>query len=279
MGAVAAWVVGSHTGQVAAAAVAAALIGGTTVVATQQNDPPRTVSSGAAGIEQTAAPGPQERDSAPGAAGGTAARGAGQPGTAPTGPDGAVSGPGAAAPGAGQDDPAQGGDPGQAGPAQGGVASPDPGGAPGGGPGAGNGPPRSGQSSPTPAAPGAVASLTANGAVAPKGLRRDKPGELEFVVRNTGTGAASNLVATVQLPADFSVRSGGSGVGNWRCVGAGTVATCTITSLPADGSDTVKLKVRVGPAAPLSGSVSGTVKADGGIATSIPTTTVEVTAG
>ena len=108
-------------------------------------------------------------------------------------------------------------------------------------------------------------------------LRPGDPGEISIPVRNTGTGAATDLVAVVSLPPGFTVRAGGStSPSEWACTGTADVATCRATRIPAGGRGTVRVKVRLTGTAG-AGPVSGQVSAAGTDPTPIPTTTVPVT--
>ena len=265
LGTAAGWVVGTQVGQASAAAVAAVVIGGATVVGL--NTGPGTATSAADPVVTSAPASPGPR--APGEsvvgppAGGQVTPGApGRSGTpGPAGP-GAASGPGGPPAGRGTGRPSAPGNSGAGGPAGAPVPPALPGGGPPGGPAGGPaGPPAIEVDRPAPVRP----------------LRAGDPGEISISVRNTGTGAATDLVAVVSLPPGFTVRAGGSSSpSEWACTGTADVATCRATRIPAGGRGTVRVKVRLTGTAG-AGPVSGQVSVAGTDPTPIPTTTVPVT--
>ena len=192
--------------------------------------------------------------------------------TAPTGTGSAGRSPGASGPSAVSDasgSPAGTGAPGAS-------ALPGPAGVPG---------PSGRASDPTPvppatALPAGQATLEVGNAAPIRALRQGGGGEIAIPIRNTGSGPATGLTATVSLPAGLSARPGGADEPNqWRCTGTGRTATCRLSSLPATTAGTVRVRVSVSLLA-LPGTVGGEVTASDGTGSAlrepIPPTLVAV---
>jgi len=259
LGTMTGWVVGTQVGQVSAAAIAAVVVGGAAVVGLQtasRNDAPAARPAAGApatpGLPGAVGPGTGTGGgSLPGLPGAS-----GQPGEsgAPVDP-GAPGGSGAAGapgvPGEIGGDPETSGSPGGADPSTG---------APGRAGGVPAGPPDLEVGPPGPVRP----------------LRPGQAGEVDIAIRNAGNGPAVDLTAVVSLPAGFIVWAGGSNdPDEWSCTGAREVATCSITELPAGGTGTVRVRVRLAMTAE-SGPVTGEITAAGIDPAPIPVTVVDV---
>jgi uncharacterized repeat protein (TIGR01451 family) len=257
------WVAGTVAGK---AAVAAVVVGGTAVGIGVVDAPdhlgpaPAVAESDATG--RLLGPGDTRAGGGSAAPSGDPARTAPPGRTRPTaaGPPGVSGAPGD--PGASRSAPAKS----RGGGARGGSGAPDPS-DPSASPVSGSGPSDL-------VAPAGPPSLSAGPAVQAAALRPGRNGEIIVPVTNYGTGPATNLVATVTLPAGITVR-GGQDEENWTCSGWDTFATCPLTTLPAATTGTVRVKVRVADDA-VGGPVAGTVTADGNQLTIIPVTAVEV---
>ncbi len=268
LGSAAAWVIGTQIGQASAAAIAAVVVGGATVVGLNTGpgseslaDAPAVTApataSATAGLRAPVDPGTGAGGSPGPSTTGTAVPG--NPGTDPGGSPGPGTGPAGTGPDATPGGPPAG--PGPSGPP-----------IPSGGPPARPGPPGLAG----PAGPAGPAALEVDAPAPTRPLRAGESGELAIVVRNTGPGRATDLVAIVSLPSGFTVRAGGSGSpSDWACTGTAEVATCRADELAAGAQGIVRVKVRLAPTA-ATGDVSGELAAAATDPLPIPTTTVPV---
>ncbi len=263
LSAVVGWIAGTTAGKVAVGAAAAVVVAGTVVGAGVTGPAPAgQVAAGPSAVTPATGPAAASRNPEPTRPGAPAS--GGPSAQADRAPDPAASRPDASAaplvPGRQAGVPPR---------QSGGRTSAVP--PPGSGTGSKTPPPR-----PAPAAGGPVLEVGAPAAVRP--LRQDRPGEIGVLLRNDGTGAAADLVATVSLPAGVTVRAGSSNSRtDWHCTGTGQVATCRIASLPAGSSGTVRVKVFVARDA-ISGVVDGEVSGAGVLSAVIPSAAVDVDA-
>jgi hypothetical protein len=102
-----------------------------------------------------------------------------------------------------------------------------------------------------------------------RALQQGVPGEIGIPISSVGQGAATGLVATVNLPDGLTVRAGGSDdPDEWKCTGSGATATCRVTTLPPGESGTIRVKLFVAWDA-AGGTLSGWVTATDSVGTAL----------